>query len=147
NGSAYNQIGFPLGVSSDGNRLLAIDYGSDRLMIFNSIPTANDASANVIFGVAYGTANDRLKVPVGVFFDGTKIFVADRGNHRVLIWNSLPSADHTLPDVVLGQANLTTGTANPGGVGANTLFDPHFVHYDGCRLFVGDKSNHRVLIY
>jgi hypothetical protein len=76
------------------------------------------------------------------------LFVADRYNHRILIYNTIPTSNGASADVVIGQPNMTSNTANRGGsAGANTLYYPYGVYGDGTRLFVADRYNHRVLIY
>ena len=80
-GTATNQLDFPLGVASDGTNLIIVDAYNNRVLIYNSIPTTNGASADVVLG-GIGTAADKMNNPVGAFYDGDKLFVADRSNHR-----------------------------------------------------------------
>jgi sugar lactone lactonase YvrE len=79
--------------------------------------------------------------------DGTRLFVADTRNHRVLVWNAIPTTNGKNADVVLGQPNMTSNTQNNGGVSAVSLFSPSFVYVAGGRLFVSDAGNSRVLIW
>ena len=75
-----------------------------------------------------------------------KLFVNDRGNHRVLIFNTIPQDATALPDVVVGQPNFTSGTANAGGVTSAVGFDEN-VHMSVCsngKMFVADRNNNRV---
>ncbi len=44
-----------------------------------------------------------LSSPTGVLSDGTRLYVADGGNDRVLVWNTIPTANAVPADVVLGQ--------------------------------------------
>ncbi|MBL9147948.1 MAG: NHL repeat-containing protein [Phycisphaerae bacterium] len=78
--------------------------------------------------------------PRGVAIDGDTLIVADSGNHRVLIWRSMPTRDHQPADIVLGQHDLEGETPGllhlPTGVGV----------YDG-RLYVADAWHHRILIW
>ncbi len=85
-----------------------------------------------------------LKVPGGMWSDGTRLVVADNGNHRVLIWNTLPSANFTPADLVIGQPDFVTATA---GTDAQTFFGPQHVFSNGNQLFVADLNNHRVLVF
>jgi len=72
-----------------------------------------------------GTPNDgglsgaSLSGPVGVWSDGTRLYVVDSGNNRVLVWNAIPSSP-VPADFALGQpagaSNLTTNKPNGGGV-------------------------------
>ena len=72
------------------------------------------------------------------------------GGRRVLIFNSSPTTSEQPADVVLGQGSFTEGSRNRCGcdtAAADTLHAPHFMFWDGCRLFVADSDNNRVLIY
>src|SRR5690606_18717120 len=87
-----------------------------------------------------GTLNN----PQGVFSDGTRLFVADSGNHRVLIWNTMPSTTADA-DRVIGQSSMTATGANAGGISAATLSDPRSATYAAGKLWVADFGNKRVL--
>ncbi len=149
-----NTLNGPYQMYSDGTKLFVADPRNNRVLIYNSIPTSNNASADVVIGQvdfthnASGTTASTLNFPTGVYSDGTKLFISDLGNHRVLVYNSIPTSNGASADVVIGQTNFTSGVANQGGsVSANTLKDPIFVHSRGTKLFIGDSSNNRVLIY
>jgi len=167
-----NQTGFanpnantlygPMGVFSDGTRLFIAEYNNNRVLIYNSIPTSNNASADVVIGQQNftsqtanqtGAANvkaNTLYYPVGVSSDGTRLFIAEYNNNRVLIYNSIPTTNNASADVVIGQQNFTSQIANQTGaanVNANTLYNPFGVFSDGKRLFITEFNNNRVLIY
>jgi hypothetical protein len=82
------------------------------------------------------------------------LFLADAFNNRVLIWNSIPTANFTPADLVLGQGDFTHRAANDdlqsGAIGANstarTLSTPAGVYVYGTKLFVADNANNRYLI-
>ncbi|KKR10429.1 MAG: NHL repeat containing protein [Parcubacteria group bacterium GW2011_GWA2_39_18] len=144
------------GVISVGTKLIIADQGNNRVLIYNTVPTSDGASADVVLGQSLfttSTANNgglsaqSLQRPATVFSDGTKLFVVDKVNNRVLIFNTIPTSNFTAADVVIGQAGLTTNGANQGGIGANTLSGPTNVYTDGTKLYVSDSSNQRVLIY
>ncbi|MBI3291612.1 MAG: fibronectin type III domain-containing protein, partial [Elusimicrobia bacterium] len=144
----------PRGVFSDGTKLYVADTGNNRVLIWNTIPTANDSASEVVVGqpdtvtTTANTTQGGLNGPTGVWVSGEKLFVADRDNHRVLIYNTVPTAHGALADNVVGQPNFTSGSANQGdAVAANTLNTPTSVSVSGTQLFVADRSNHRVLIY
>jgi hypothetical protein len=90
---------------------------------------------------AYMDPNDGFK---------TKLLVVDRNNNRVLIFNSIPNDSFDNPDVVVGQANFTTGTAHGGLGSVNAAGFNAPTHVTVCadgKMFVSDSSNHRVLGY
>ena len=67
--------------------------------------------------------------------DGTRLYVGDYNNQRVLIWNTISAA--TGANLVLGQPNMTSNTNfgatassffNPGGVATDGDEDLHVGH-------------------
>ncbi len=147
-GSGSTGFGNPYSVSTDGTKLAVLDNANDRVMIYNSIPT-NGGVADVTWG-GYGVTATGLNNPVGVFIGGGKMFIADRSSDRILVFNSIPTSSGQLPDAVLGQSVYTSQAHNQcdcATAAANTLWGVHHVYYDGCRLYVTDKQNHRVLVY
>jgi len=94
-----------------------------------------------------GLNANTLSTPYSVFSDGTRLYIADTANNRVLIFNTIPTSSYASANVVVGQPNMTSNTANNGGIGANTLNFPSSVFLAGPRLFVADTTNNRGLIY
>jgi len=171
-----NTLSCPHGTATDGQRLIVADRANRRVLIYNSIPASNGVSANVVVGqpdmatTSLGTTASKTDLIDAVFYDtfSGKLFVLDRGNSRVLIYNQIPTTNGASADVVVGQPDMTTGSAgttsskmslgrsvhiangsvNQGGVpAANTLNAPQGVYSDGTRLYITDTDNHRLLIY
>ncbi|MFA5871948.1 MAG: hypothetical protein WC858_04510 [Parcubacteria group bacterium] len=145
-------------VTMAGDKLIAIDIENNRVLIFNSIPTSDNASADVVIGQSSMSGQDvnqglsadanTLNYATGVFYDGSKLFIADGMNNRVLIYNSIPTSNNVRADVVVGQPNFTSSSANQGVVaGANTLNQPNTMFSDGKKLFISDWGNNRVLVF
>ena len=155
------QNGFqtPTGVATDGNVLVVADTDNNRVLIWKTIPTTNDANADIVLGQPdFTTTNpppqaptaSSFRGPQGVWVQGGRLFVADTQNCRVLVWNSIPTKNNQPADFVLGEPNLTTAPAiTVGDVApqANNLFSPTSVTSDGQRLFVADLAHNRVLIW
>ena len=147
----------PYHAVSDGKRLFVTDFSNCRILIWNSIPTTIRQPADLVLGqstFSTGTVNQGgLGAgtfgfgPSFVFSDGRRLFVADRANHRVLIWNSMPTVNKQPADLVLGQPDFVSATPNNGGLSARSISQPRSIFYDGERLFVGDENNNRVLIW
>lgn len=142
-------------VASSNDRLFVADTSNNRHLIYNSLPTVNVA-ADLVLGVSNFTtvgagtcSSTDLSGSEGVSTANGKLFVADEGHHRVLIWNTIPTSNNTPADIVLGQADFTTCSPNRGGPTptANSLSTPGGVWSDGTRLFVADSYNGRVLIW
>lgn len=160
NGNAATQLYAPRGVWTDGTKLIVADRFNNRLLIWNTFPTANDAAADVVLGatdfgmtpnISPPTASS-VHNPAGIFVRGGKLYVADEGNNRVLIWNSIPTANNAPADVVLGQSGFD-GYFNNGGapypqVNAVGMKGPFGVVVDECNsLYVCDALNGRVMVY
>ncbi|HEY2845317.1 MAG TPA: hypothetical protein VGJ09_16760 [Bryobacteraceae bacterium] len=158
------QTGFrlPTAVATDGTNLAVADTANNRVMLWKSIPTTSGQPADIELGepdfttVLQGSQvvvdNKSFRGPQGVWIQNGKLFVADTQNHRVLIWNSIPTQNRQPADVVLGQANFNVAvqpdlTKATGDAHANTLLNPVSVSTDGTRLYVADLGNNRVLIW
>ena len=169
----------PQGVWIQNGKLFVADTQNHRVLIWNSIPAVNRQPADLVLGQASfnlavqpdpttGSTNahpNTLLSPVSVTSDGTRLYVSDLGNNRVLIWNSIPTSNQQAADVVVGQKDLDTGISNDAAdlcpsngtdsTGAatfparcgKTLDFPRFALSDGTRLFIADGGNDRVLIY
>ncbi|MBI3293068.1 MAG: hypothetical protein HYZ73_09775, partial [Elusimicrobia bacterium] len=81
-GAGLNLVGTQNGIYVDSNgKLFITDVGNNRVLIYNSVPTASGAAANVVVGQASMNANlanqglpadaATLNSPRGVFSDGT----------------------------------------------------------------------------
>lgn len=147
-------LSYPTGLTYDGTHFVQASHYLNRLLIWNSLPATNNQAANLVFGQTDMTSNGSVAAaatslysPVGVYSSGTQLFAVDRDNHRVLIWNTFPTASQMPPDLVLGQPDMVSGIANNGGRTAQSLNSPDSIHSDGTRLFVSDRLNHRILIW
>ncbi len=154
------QSGFrnPTMVASDGNILVVADTDNNRVLIWNSIPNVPDQPADIVLGQPNFTAlqeppplNDSaLRGPQGVWIQGTQLYVADTQNHRVMIWNNIPTSNNQPADLVLGEPNFSTAppaTTSDLPPTASNLFSPVSVTSDGKHVFVTDLGHNRVLIW
>src|SRR5205085_1642779 len=94
-----------------------------------------------------GLSAQSLSIPTQVFTDGTRLFISDYGNNRVVFTTSLPSGLNVAAELVVGQPNLTSQLANNGGLGADTLYTPISAMSMGAKFLVSDYENNRVLIW
>ncbi len=154
------QSGFrnPTFVATNGTILVVSDTDNNRVLIWNTIPTTIDQPADVVLGQTNFTtvqqppllSSSSLRGPQGVWVQGTQVFVADTQNHRIMVWNNIPTANNQPADLVLGEPNFTTAppstTSNLPATASN-LFSPVSVTSDGQRLYVTDLGHNRVLIW
>lgn len=139
-----------------GTKLIVADSDHNRVLIWNTIPTADGTPADLVLGQADLTscamnrdgsttpAINSMRYPAGVWSDGTRLFVADQGNNRVLVWNTFPTQTGQDADAVLGQVDATSTTR---GSAADQMDAPYFLTSNGNQLFVTEQSNHRVLVW
>jgi hypothetical protein len=132
--------------------------GNSRILIYNHIPTSNNASADVVVGQADMTGGDpnqggavganTLNMTGAVYSDGTRLFVSDALNSRILIYNHIPTSNNASADVVVGQEDMTSSDPNQGGsVQANTLNWPSGMLVYNSKFYLSDSNNNRILIY
>jgi hypothetical protein len=93
-------------VFSKNGQLFVADYGNNRVLIWDTFPTTNFAPADVVLGqfdFSLSTENDAdhdgaadgapsattLFGPSGLYVEGNQLIVADRDNHRYLIYEAL----------------------------------------------------------
>lgn len=99
------------------------------------LPDANPTLAN-------------LYAPRAAWTDGVRVIAADTGNHRVLIWNSLPHKDGEPADVVLGQPSATSEGPAAGGRGPENGFHlPTGILVIDEQLVIADAWHHRILVW
>ena len=189
----------PQGVWIQNGKLYLADTQNNRVLIYNRIPASNGAAADVVLGQPDFTtfvepdltqqktaAANILLNPVSVTSDGIHLFVTDLGYNRVLIWNGIPTTNQAVPDVVVGQPDMVSSTANnsfvyndttcttitsggscaevpvlcPVSTGTDvngnpeyppycnsTLSFPRFALSDGRRLYISDSGEDRVLVF
>lgn len=152
----------PMGLVTDANdNLVVADTGNNRVLIYewNEAGTIGP-NANWVVGQGTGETaffsnaapdpptQSSLNGPTGVTAGtlGSAIYVADTGNHRVLLFSDDPPDGQA--DAVIGQPDFVSNTPNNGGVSASSLDTPTGLKMDaGSRLFVADTGNHRVLTF
>jgi hypothetical protein len=159
-GTTASRLSGPRGIHVSGGRLFVADSSNNRVLIWNSIPTTSGLHpADVVLGqpdfTSFMTPDPpsaaSLNYPYDVFHDpiSDKLIVADSNNHRVLVWNSVPSMNGAPADLVLGQNSFSLDTPNLGAMtpSAFGMFQPLAVTVAHDALFVADYGNQRVLIW
>ncbi|QEN03404.1 hypothetical protein EW093_01360 [Thiospirochaeta perfilievii] len=150
NGTNATSFYSPYAVSSNSSKLATVDWGNCRVLIWDSIPDTTQKPADVVVGQSNmtssvsGTASNLMKFPKDVYLTNDKLLVADSGNNRVLIWNSIPTTDGIDADIVLGQPDFTS--SDPYTT-SSTMNDPISVWSNGIKVIVSDRNNHRLLIW
>ncbi len=162
-GIGLKGLAFPSSVAVDPvtNDLYVADSGNNRVVRFaspfantaNSVPDAvyGQSTLNTRAANAGGISAKTMNGPAGVACDGQgNLWVSDTGNHRVLRFPaSSLNATNPAADLILGQANATTGTANRGSTVSSAGFNsPRGLVLDSKNnLYIADYLNARVLVF
>jgi len=120
-------------------RLFVADTRNNRILIWNTVPTSNNAPADIVVGQAdfNSTSPGLMSFPSRIATDGTRLAVADMEHHRILIWNSIPTMTNQAPDIMLWS----------GGSDPYRFNLPQGVYIYNDHLIVADSGFHRVLIW
>ena len=146
----FNQSGGPLlfnhpkGIATDGTVLMMADGNNNRVLLWDELPTTN-TEPRIVFGQQNfdtnnsGESETELKWPADVAAGGGKYVIADTYNHRILIWNALPSTNASSPDLILTSTEYDD---RPDVVpNVNQFAWPWGVWTDGEKLIVTSTSS------
>jgi DNA-binding beta-propeller fold protein YncE len=146
-----------------GHRLFVADNSNSRILVF-PLDAKNDLTTTTAAYVL-GQADFTSKIvtttqnslwggsggnSIGITYDAgsQRLFVADNGNNRVLVFNVATSTitNGETANYVLGQPNFTSRIATTTQSGLST---PWELTYDvtNTRLFVAEIGNNRVMVF
>lgn len=152
-----SQMYAPRGVFFNDDYLVAADSGNHRVLIWNGIPAEDGAPADIVLGQpdfnsegprAGGKSTEAgFHLPTGVRIIDRHLFLADSWNHRILVWNEMPTRNFQPPDFAIGQPDLMSVTENQGRgkCSADTLYWCYGFNYINGIFYVADTGNRRVL--
>lgn len=156
----------PVSVAVGAGKMAIADTGANRVLIYDRIPVAGEPLPvpSVVIGQPdFESASEScgvsgLRHPTSVAITPTgKLLVADWGNYRILVWNSIPEPGVAVPppNIVLGQSDADhcsfadddqDGIPDSNQVTGRVLA-PVDLWSDGQRLVVADGDFQRVLIW
>jgi len=157
-GTSTSQSGLnsPYGLAFDNanNRLFAADRTNNRVLVFNTVIVTNGENAINVLGQANftssgsGLSSSTFNNPQDIAYDASNnhLFVSDRSNNRIVVFDATTITDGEGAVNVLGQANFTSNSNASTQAGFDA---PVGLYYDGTnnRLFVADLNNDRVVVY
>lgn len=142
---------------SADDRLFMTDTNNNRVLVFDTASITDGENAVHVLGQTLYTTNtpattqSGLRAPRGLGYDPAtkRLFVADTGNNRVMVFDADPATitNGENASKVLGQTLFTTATAATTQSG---MSGPQGnIVYDGVnnRLLINDVENNRVLIH
>src|SRR5262249_17222382 len=116
---------------------------------YNTLPTSSSAVPDVVVGQAdftsgaSGTEQNALNFPRYAMSDGTRLYIADSGNNRILVYNRIPTQNGVFADVVLGHTEFDDKSE---GIASNRMALPTALAISPTGgLLVADVNNRRVL--
>lgn len=154
-----NTLSVPTGICVCGEGLAVADAWNHRVLIWKKLPENHNTPADIVLGQAnfqqnqvnrgeIDTAADRMHWPYGVMYHQGRLFVADTGNRRVLVWNQLPTRNGQPADYVLGQSEMNRRDENGGGSPtAASMRWPHAIGLWHGNLVLADAGNNRLMIW
>lgn len=152
-------LNVPTGITPCGDGLAVADAWNHRVLIWHMLPRGHNVRADLVLGqqnfdsvesnrgVSDPSARS-LFWPYGVHWDGARLWVADTGNRRVLMWNGVPRDNCQPADLVLGQPDFVSRNENSGGEPtAASMRWPHSVTLGAGRLCVADAGDNRIMVW
>jgi hypothetical protein len=117
---------YPSGIWSDGEKLIIADAWNHRVLIWNTFPTKNGQSADIVIGqqdfasnqpnvqgVGHTPTAQSLYWPYGVYSNGEALWIADTGNRRVLFFKVIPTESFQMADGIIGKADFNDRDYDP----------------------------------
>lgn len=163
----------------DHDRLFVVDNRNQRVLVYNAAPDkiSNGMAAGVVIGQPDFTSTARLRTatkvtttftggnrvtsphdmrsPNGIAYDRVKqrLYVADQGNDRVLVFDAAPNRLKNYPGALaaLGQRTLESHSdqATADISAQDQLYDPRGIAFDSGnqQLYVTDSHWARLMVF
>ena len=122
-----------------GTKLVVVDSGNNRVLVWNSLPSTTGVAADVVIGqadftsAAAGISLSGLSAPSGVTSLNGKLLVSDVTNNRIVIFNSIPTSNGTAANSSWDPRTATFGL--PSWYNYDTLAAGRLASYQG-RLYI-----------
>lgn len=147
---------YPTSFWSDGNQVIVADAWNHRVLIWKTFPVSNGVAADIVLGqpdfksnlpnvkgMGKEPSSNSLNWPYGIFCDGEKLWIADTGNRRILVFTSIPTESYQGADYVLGKQSFTERDYN-----SDDPVWPYSVKIsDRGEMIVSDTQFYRVLYW
>jgi hypothetical protein len=150
---------WPYGLYWDGLHLWVADTGNRRVLMWHSVPREHGAPADLVLGQSGFLSRDEngggspdacsMRWPHAIAQAGSRLFITDAGNNRIMIWNAIPAASGAPCDQVLGQRNFADVDHNQSLYWPSdaTLHMPYGVAAVGRWCIAADTANSRLIAW
>lgn len=149
----------PTGIAIAGEVLAVADAWNHRVLLWHGLPRKSNQPADVVLGQSgFEAASPNRGRPApgaetlnwcyGVAIHAGRLYVADTGNRRVLVWDGIPATNGAPADLVLGQREFTSRDEGAAAsVGAIGMRWPHGIAASRDHMFVADAGTSRVMAW
>ena len=156
--SLQDRLNVPRNMFIYNNKLFVSDTSHNRVLIWNSLPSSSSDLPDVVVGqidFSGARANGEGGARHASGFNGPnglwagmiggqeKLLVTDTNNHRVLVFDGIPTSNNPQASVVLGQVNAYAGLST---CDSSTFKNPYGVYSDGTKIYVADTAHNRIAI-
>jgi DNA-binding beta-propeller fold protein YncE len=131
-GSGADQFSFPTGASVSGSYVYVCDHYNNRIVKVDAALTGSGGGTWTTIGTA-GSGNDQFATPMGIYADGTNVWVADYGNHRI---HKRLCSDLSYVAKLGSYGSGTNQFSSPTGIAVDAT---------GGHVWVADAGNWRVV--
>ncbi|TPG37414.1 hypothetical protein EAH80_03710 [Mycobacterium hodleri] len=149
-------MNLPTGVLVHEGRLIVADAWHHRILVWDEVPVLDDTPPDHVLGQPDPNSvlpnqggecsASTFYWPFGIAIVGSRFWVADTGNRRVLGWDGGIPTPGRAADVVLGQPDAMHREENRGGDAGPASFRwPHDITGTDDLLLVADAGDHRIL--
>lgn len=157
NGQAADVVVGQVDFTSNFSNTLSTTLDSKNVTVFHSgLCASNGTDTTTETGVTLllypSMCAGTLSSPMAAISDGTRLFIADSGNDRVLVFNQIPTQNGAAADAILGQVdefvdNSSDSNAPQDVASSATFKSPNSLAWDGTNLYVADTFNRRIAVY
>jgi hypothetical protein len=160
--TSADSMNVPTGIAACGAQcegLAVADAWNHRVLIWHRRPVQSHQRPDVVLGQCDFDSGDSnrghdhptastLFWPYCVSWDGERLWAADTGNRRVLMWEGLPQRNGEAASLVLGQPDFDHRDENGGGAPtAASMRWPHAISFPAGGVCVADAGNNRLMIW
>lgn len=147
------------GVAIADGALYVADTGNRRVLKWSRIPSRNGTPADLVLGQEdFLTRNENageapaaagMRWPHAVAVSQNRLFVADAGNNRVMVWDDIPTDNGAPCSFVLGQQNFAGVDHNMSAYypTATALNMPYGLAVLDGMLAIADTANSRLVAH
>ena len=158
--ASADSLNWCYGVAIHNRALYVADTGNRRVLKWNCVPVSNGAAADLVLGETDFVTRDEnagqspdatgMRWPHGIVVDRRgRLFVADAGNNRIMVWNAMPNQNGAACSFVLGQSDCRGVDHNQAAYYPTpaALNMPYGLAILGDRLIAADTANCRAVGY